>query len=281
MPGRVLAALVCPHCGGGLGGDARGGLVCPAGHAFDVAREGYAGLLTGRRPPTGGDTAAMVADRRAFQDAGHYAPLARRLAALATAHGLGDGLAADVGAGTGYYLAAVLDAAPGAAGIALDVSKYALRRAAKAHPRAGAAACDAWQGLPLRTGSVSVLLNVFAPRDGAGFRRVLRDDGALLVVVPTARHLDGLVGPLGLVAVDARKEERLERTLGDHFTTVHTEELDVPLLLPHADAATAAGMGPSARHIAAGDLAARVAALPDPVPATASFRLSVHRPRAA
>src|SRR5437763_1017493 len=81
--------------------------------------------------------------------------------------------------------AGVLADHPGATGLALDVSKYALRRAAKAHPRAGAAACDAWQGLPMRERTASVLLNVFAPRDGAEFHRVLRADGALIVAGPT------------------------------------------------------------------------------------------------
>ena len=44
---------------------------------------------------------------------------------------------------------AVLAALPDAVGLALDVSKPALRRAARAHPRAAAALADTWQRLPL------------------------------------------------------------------------------------------------------------------------------------
>ncbi|NYI94047.1 23S rRNA (guanine745-N1)-methyltransferase [Streptomonospora nanhaiensis] len=278
MPAPVLAALACPVCGAGLAAEG-GGLACGAGHRFDVAKEGYAGLLTGHRPATTGDTKEMVRARQEFQEAGHYAPLAERLAALAARHAPADGIVADAGAGTGYYLRAVLDALPEAAGLALDVSKFALRRAARAHPRAGAAACDTWRGLPLRPASTALLLNVFAPRQPAEFHRVLAASGALVVVTPTARHLAELVTALDLVTVDARKEERLEEGLADHFSRAHREELEVVLRLAPDQARALVAMGPSARHLDAGGLDARLAALPDPVEVTASFALSVHRPR--
>ncbi|MBB5436031.1 methyltransferase domain-containing protein [Nocardiopsis composta] len=279
MPESVLAALACPHCGAGVG-PAGNALACDAGHSFDVAKEGYAGLLTGARPVGTADTAEMVRARQEFQEAGHFDPLADRLAeAAAGALGGTGGLVADVGAGTGYYLTRVLDAAPAATGLALDLSKYALRRAAKAHPRSGAVACDAWRGLPLRDGAAALLLNVFAPRDAAEFHRVLRPGGALLVVTPGPGHLGELVAALGMVSVDARKEERLESALSAHFTRDRAEELEYRMLLPHPAADTAAAMGPSAHHLAAEERAARLAALPDPVEVTASFRISLFRPR--
>ena len=37
--------------------------------------------------------------------------------------------------------------------------------------------------------AAGVLLNVFAPRNGAEFRRVLRADGVLLVVTPTGEEV--------------------------------------------------------------------------------------------
>ncbi|MFB9801686.1 methyltransferase type 11, partial [Streptomonospora salina] len=188
------------------------------------------------------------------------------------------GLAADAGAGTGYYLAAVLEQAHRACGLSLDVSKFALRRAARAHPRAGAAACDTWRGLPLRTGAADVLLNVFAPRRAAEFRRVLADDGALIVVTPTAHHLRDLVAALGLVTVDADKPERLQESLGGHFTRERTRELEVGLSLTPGEAAALVAMGPSARHVEPERIAERVAALGTPVTARASFAVTVYSP---
>src|SRR5688572_20694208 len=124
--------------------------------------------------------------------------------------GLPPGCILDLGAGTGWYLARVLERLPGRQGLALDLSKHALRRAARAHPRIGAVACDAWAPLPLRDGVAALVLSVFAPRDGAEIARVLRPGGALVVVTPTDRHLEPLVSKLGLLTVDERKEERID-----------------------------------------------------------------------
>jgi 23S rRNA (guanine745-N1)-methyltransferase len=118
---------------------------------------------------------------------------------------------------------------------------------------------------------------VFAPRDGAEIARVLAPGGALLVVSPTPRHLAELVGPLGLLRVDARKQERLERALGEGFAPGERREVETPMALSRADAGAVAGMGPSAHHVSAETLAQRVGALPEPVAVTASVQLSVFR----
>jgi 23S rRNA (guanine745-N1)-methyltransferase len=274
----VIGFLACPQCGAGLAraGDA---LRCPAGHSFDIARQGYVSLLPpGERAPAG-DSAPMVAARADFLAAGHYAGLARDLAAAARAALTGvPGCVLDVGAGPGYYLAAVLDAQPGRAGLALDVSKYALRRAARAHPRIGAATADAWRRLPVADGAAAVVLDVFAPRNGAELRRVLHPAGRLLVVTPNPGHLAELAGPLGLLSVDPRKDERLAGTLGPYFTLAGQRPHEAVLRLDHAGVAAVAGMGPSARHADPGDLAGRIGGLPALVPVTLSVTLSVFSP---
>jgi 23S rRNA (guanine745-N1)-methyltransferase len=140
----VLPYLACPYRGAGL---TRTGsaLHCARGHAFNIARQGYASLLPKKAHGEGGDTASMVQPRADFLAAGHFADLAAVTAdtaaealAAAAADGAGAGCVVESGAGTGYYLARVLDALPGRVGIALDRSRYALRsRAAAARPRPG------------------------------------------------------------------------------------------------------------------------------------------------
>ncbi len=51
----------------------------------------------------------------------------------------------------------------------------------------------------MRDAVAALVLNVFAPRNGAETTRVLAPGGLLAVVTPTERHLEELVGPLGLL----------------------------------------------------------------------------------
>jgi 23S rRNA (guanine745-N1)-methyltransferase len=256
-------------------------LRCADGHSFDIARHGYVNLMPGGARPGTADTAEMVAARCEFLAAGHYAALAGAVADLAAVSvpPAGPAPVLDAGAGTGYYLSAVLDrlGSP-ATGLAMDISTRALRRAARAHPAIGAVAWDVWQPLPVRDQAVSLIINVFAPRNGPEFRRVLRPDAALLVVTPAPGHLAGLIEAVELVTVDSRKEDRLAASLEDDFTLASRQELAIPLQLSRGEAETLIGMGPSARHAGTAVIRERLARLPDPVPVTAAFHLSVYRP---
>jgi 23S rRNA (guanine745-N1)-methyltransferase len=268
-------------------------LRCGSGHSFDVARQGYVNLMTGHARAGTADTAEMVTARQAFLAAGHYAPLADAVAGLAAAAvpatqgvpAAGRPYVLDAGSGPGYYLAAVLDrvrALPGygeTAGLAMDVSVPALRWAARAHPAAGAVGWDVWKPFPVRDGAASVVLNVFAPRNGPEFRRVLRDDGALIVVTPGPGHLAELIDGAGLLTVDERKDERLSAALGAHFSLAGQQELSIALRLTRAGAATLTGMGPSAWHTGPEETGDRLSGQAEPVSVTAAFRISLYRPR--
>jgi 23S rRNA (guanine745-N1)-methyltransferase len=269
MIDAAMPYLRCPVCGGGLD-RAGNALRCPAGHSFDIARQGYVNLTTGRMPHVG-DSAEMVTARAAFLDAGHYDLIAD---ALADAVGDRTGLVVDAGTGTGRYLAAVLDAVSDRVGLGLDVSKAALRRAARAHPRAAAAVADLWRPLPLADASAGLVLNVFAPRNGPEFRRVLRPDGLLLVVTPAADHLGELVAALGLLRVDPDKAQRVADRLDSSFVQVGASAHRRTMTLTHDEVRTVVAMGPSAWHAEPARLAATVASLPEAVTVTAAIDLT-------
>ncbi|RJK95320.1 putative RNA methyltransferase [Vallicoccus soli] len=274
---QVVALLRCPVCVEGLAA-AGPSLRCPRGHAFDVARQGYANLLPGGAATGTADTAAMVAARAELLGAGHYAAVSGALAGAAAAVDA-PGAVVDVGAGTGHHLAAVLDACPARVGLALDLSKHAARRAARAHPRAGAVVADAWARLPVRDGAAAVVLDVFAPRNGAEAARVLAPGGALLVVTPTPRHLAEVRGALGMLEVGGAKEERLGRALAPHLDEEASRDVEADLDLGRDDLVRLAAMGPSAFHATPAELAARAARLPGQVRVGLSVRLSVWRRR--
>jgi 23S rRNA (guanine745-N1)-methyltransferase len=275
----AVRLLVCPYCEHGL--DLVDGVVrCAVGHTFDVARQGYVNLLTGDAP-LNVDTQAMVQERASFLDAGHFAVLADRIGFQAKKLLPTEvpGCVVDIGAGTGYYLARVLDLLPERIGVALDMSKYAARRAARAHSASGAVVTNAWDKLPVRSGGAALLLNGFAPRYGPELRRILHPRGALAVVTPTADHLTELVNAVGLLSVDTNKQERLTETLGAFFVRSQEERIEHRLLLGRTDVRALARMGPSAWHIDPAALEEKLEGLPESLDITASFTLSIYRPR--
>ena len=221
-------------------------------------------LATGSRR-LAGDTAGMIAARASFLGAGHYAPITRALAEHAAVEA--PGVIADVGAGTGQHLAAVLDAHAARVGIALDSSTPAMRRAARTHPRMAAVTCDAWDALPLADGAAAVVLSVFAPRGAAEIRRVLAPTGVVLAVTPTERHLAELREPLGLLRTDPGKADRLGGDLGLHARA--REPIEAEIHLTAEEALLAARMGPAGHHDRT------VAPLPDTMTATLSVELTV------
>src|ERR1700747_2335880 len=176
----VAAYVRCPVCADSVRvGDDQA--TCDRGHSFNIARQGYVSLVSGRGGPGTGDSAAMVMAREAFLRGGHYQPVAdARAARAARSDRGGPGLVLDLAGGTGYYLARVLDALGGRLGTCVDLSAPALRRAARAHPRAAALGADAGGRLPLADESAALVLSVFGPRNPAEIRRVLAPGGTLI-----------------------------------------------------------------------------------------------------
>lgn len=273
-----VAALRCPHCEDALMRTGSG-VVCDAGHTFDAARQGYLNLKT--RNASAGDDADMIATRAAVLDAGVFEPLLSRLAAVVAGSGSRarrqGGVILDVGAGPGVHLARVLQADDAAVGITLDSSKYAARRAARAHPRITSVVADVWDRLPLATGSVTVLLNVFAPRNGSEFARVLRTDGSLVVVTPRPDHLAELREPFDLLKVDPRKMERVDAAFQDRFTRAHTEEVRWRIVVTRSVASAIVRMGPSAHHVEVDMIARAARNLNEPLEITGAVDLTMYQ----
>ncbi|MFT3900591.1 MAG: methyltransferase domain-containing protein [Gordonia sp. (in: high G+C Gram-positive bacteria)] len=256
------------------------------GHRFDVARQGYVALLAGRSAGLSSDTADMVAARRVALDSGPYRVLRSTLAGIVVEHLPADPpLIVDAGCGTGQYLASCLDALPAARGLGLDLSKFAARAAARCHPRAAAVVADLWQPWPVGDDSAAAVLAVFAPRGFAEARRVLVDDGVLVVVTPCPDHLAELRGPLGMLDVEADKHDKLVAALAEAgFTTPTATAVTTVDEWSAADIAAAVAMGPSGFHTTPAETnerARRLVGDGGTVPVTLSVDVTVARRTAA
>jgi len=218
--------LVCPvrDCHLALEREARR-LLCPRGHSFDVARSGYINLLQpqDRRSKQPGDTAAAVAGRRRLHDRGVTEPLLRAIAGMMAASP-GD-IVLDAGCGDGYYLG-TLAHQTGFDAHGVDISIRAVEAAARRYPECEWVVANADRFVPHASRCFTIVLTITARMNASEFRRVLRDDGRLLVAIPAPDDLIELRGA-GRDRV-ARTVETFAHgfTLADRRRATTTADLD-------------------------------------------------------
>ena len=257
-------------------------LVCDSDHRFDAAKQGYFNFLTGKGTNFLEDTSAMVQARDAFQSRGHYAPLANKLAEIVRGHRESSSLdLLDAGAGTGYYLNQILGASNASYhdALAVDISRYAMRRAAKL-PHTLALVWDVWRRLPSADASRDVVLNCFAPHNPAEFRRVLRDHGLCIVVTGEPDHLNEVIEPLDMLSVaDGKLASLVKKFDANDFQLKHTEQLTYQMDLNTEDLYNLAFMGPAGHHLQPEKLRNKVQSLGEQR-VTASFGVHAFIPKA-
>lgn len=227
-------------------------LTCPNHHCFDLAKQGYLNLL-GAKPPANADTLEMVEARQRLLETGHYQPIANLLAGKIAEHCPKAELIVETGAGTGYYLSRVISSLttggtnPALLGIGTDISPIACRRIAKSHPKIAAIVADTWARLPLKTGSASAVICVFAPRNPAEFGRILSPGGKVFTVTPAENHLKSLRESLDLIAIESGKDARLQSTFSD-WHHLETAKLEYQIGLDRTQTSDIVQMGPNAFH---------------------------------
>ena len=190
-----MSLFCCPLCASPLIREEHS-YRCPSGHSFDISAAGYTHLLPPNRKHSKapGDDKEMVAARSAFLEKGYYLPLRQALEQLVCdlTQGLSTPVLLDSGCGEGWYTAGLFQALtaqgtqPQVAGV--DISKFALKKAAKRLPQGEFAVASVYR-LPLADHYADIITNVFSPLAAEEFSRILRTGGHYLYVVPSARHL--------------------------------------------------------------------------------------------
>ncbi len=223
----------CPKCFSSLTLSGQS-LVCENGHCFDISRKGYVNLALGRGGSVHYDR-ALFESRGVILKAGLYAHVleaARSLLAETNAKRI-----LDAGCGEGYYARAL--AADGFTVYAFDLAKDAIALAAEGGTPVLLMVAD-MTAIPLADGSVDAILDAFSPAHYGEYRRVLREGGYTVKIIPGENHLRELrtaAAPL-LRHSEYENGADVEAHFASHFRIVKTVEAEktFPLskeLLPH------------------------------------------------
>jgi len=248
---KGISLLACPLCQTGLS-QVDTALKCVNGHSFDVAREGYVNLLLQKRS---GDAKEMLRARRSFLERGFYAPLSDAVNELVRTHLQdvpGSLHVLDAGCGEGYYLdrlqcafASRLDDCY----IGLDVSKEAIRMAAKRYRQLCFVVADVKQRLVLGDHTIHAILNIFAPRNPSEFARVTIAGGILIVVIPAPEHLLRLRAALGLLGMEEQKQQHVREQFAGHFEFVESSSIAYSMHLNKEEIEQVVMMTPNYWHL--------------------------------
>ncbi len=231
-------ALACPLDGDPLT-QAGACWHCPAGHSFDVARQGYIHLLPvqKKRSLDPGDSKAMVAARQRFLNAGYYRPIAEAVTTAVVKDIGGDTnplACMDAGCGEGYYLRelalATTDLPLSLMG--LDISKWATLAAAKQDKR------PRWvvgsnANLPVLPGTLDRVLCLFGFPVYSEFARVLKPGGVLIRADAGPNHLREL---REIIYPSLKPEKPPAEQAPEGFSPLGMETVCYPLTLDSQDA---------------------------------------------
>jgi 23S rRNA (guanine745-N1)-methyltransferase len=191
---------------------------------FDLARSGYINLLQpqDRRSRQPGDSADVRAARRRCLARGLASPLLAAILDLVTI--ARDDAALDVGCGEGDVLAALAGRFGGEAH-GVDIAVEAIDAAAKRYPRAQWIVANADRVLPYAPASFRLVTSITARMNPVEFRRVVHEDGTLVVVVPAPDDLIELREAVHGQRVLRDRVERTITTFASHFTLVRHQRV--------------------------------------------------------
>ena len=230
-------------------------LTCTNSHTFDIAREGYVNLLRKKLP---GDTKEMLIARRNFLEQGYYQPLSDAINFLVSA-ALGPETPSfnilDAGFGEGYYLgrlqAYLANQMPRTqcCYMGLDISKEAIRMAAKKYKAAQFMVANLKERLVFADDAFHVLLNIFAPRNIDEFARVLIPGGIAIIVIPAPTHLLQLRSTFHLLNIEENKQQHVIEQFAGQFELVDSRTIEYKVRLSRAAMMQAILMTPNYWHM--------------------------------
>lgn len=158
---------------------------CEKGHCYDIAKEGYTNLLDSK---TGsGDNDILIKAREKFLSKGYYDKLKDEISSIIKSFNVTSLI--DCGCGTGYYTESFSDTVNTCYG--LDISKEAVKLASKKHNKNKNINyfVASSKEIPLENESVDIIISIFAPYFNDEFKRILTNNGYLIIASSNEDHL--------------------------------------------------------------------------------------------
>jgi len=228
---NTQSILKCPVCNLSLEKKEKQ-WVCLNNHSYDIASKGYINLLLANQKKTKdpGDSKEMMEGRKDFLNRGYYHTFSDRLNEIIISNISGENInVLDAGCGEGYFLSRLKESiCTNESKIILskqfnffgvDISKSAVTYAVKRDKRINFIVSSNFN-LPIMPSTMDVIIRNFAPSDTVELKRVLKDNGKLVVVTPGIEHLYGLKE---ILYVNARKHEEKETTFEGFKLTQRAE----------------------------------------------------------
>lgn len=181
---RHKMIFACPICTQAVQIEDNGKVVCPSNHSFDVAKQGYINFMT--KPVQSMYSKALFEARHDIISSGLYDQLQDRLAELAVGTYF-----LDTGCGEGSHLARIVANRPEAIAVGIDIAKEGIIAAAKFHTGCIWCVGDLAKS-PYNEKSFDTIFNILSPANYDEFKRLLKQGGKVIKVVPQEGYLKEL-----------------------------------------------------------------------------------------
>ena len=180
-------AFACPICQENLT-LVESSLKCCNRHSFDLAKFGYVNLAPQIKQSANYDKENFQ-NRQQILEAGFYQAILEVVSDL-LARSKTSTTVLDIGCGEGFYSRKLQESHSDKNFYAFDISRDSVQIAAKSEVNW---AVNWFVGdlarLPIKDASMDILLDIFSPANYGEFKRVLKENGLLIKVIPTENHL--------------------------------------------------------------------------------------------
>ncbi|SFB29055.1 23S rRNA (guanine(745)-N(1))-methyltransferase [Clostridium frigidicarnis] len=186
----------CPVCGEQLEKLERQ-YVCEKNHSFDISGKSHVNLLLANQKNTKdpGDNKEMMENRRNFLNKGYYSKFSDELNNVIDFYLKSDEeYILDAGCGEGYFISKIKNKISSDDNrhdinyYGMDISKSAIKYATRRDKTVNFSVGSSFN-LPFLDKSLNYVIRNFAPGEAEEFRRVLKDDGKLVIATPGVEHL--------------------------------------------------------------------------------------------